>query len=106
MKKNKKNKLNKSTIKNLYYEICKMNITIERLMDKLPDGPGYVVKETPEWFIANTCDTMELVDKEYIKWYFTMGACWMDNPTLIVRYNTWGKKVIKDLQTLIKKMGL
>lgn len=104
MKKN--NKLNPSTIKNLYIEINKMNNTIEHLMDKIPDGPGYVVKETPEWFIANKCDTLELVTKEYIKWYFTMGGCWINSPTLIVRYNTWGKKVIKDLQALIKSMGL
>ena len=74
-------------------------------MNKIPDGPGYVVKETPEWFIANKCDTLELVIKEYIKWYFTMGGYWINNSTLIVRYNNWGKKVIADLNDIIKKMG-
>ena len=104
MKKNKK--LNPSTIKNLYVEINKMNTTIENLMDSIPDGEGYVVKETPEWFLENECDTVELVTKEYIKWYFTMGGYWVNNATLIVRYHTWGKKVIKDLKALIKNMGL
>lgn len=104
MKKNNK-KISAATIKNLYLEINKMNSTIETLMNKIPDGPGYVVKETPEWFIANKCDTLELVIKEYIKWYFTMGGYWMNNPTLIVRYNNWGKKVIADLNDIIKKMG-
>lgn len=104
MKKN--NKLNPATIKNLYVEINKMNTTIENLMDSIPDGEGYVVKETPEWFLENECDTVELVTKEYIKWYFTMGGYWANNATLIVRYHTWGKKVIKDLKDLIKNMGL
>lgn len=103
MKKN--NKLNPKTIYNLFKEIIKMNGTIEELMNRIPDGPGYVVKETPEWFIANKCDTLELVKKEYIKWYFTMGGHWCDSPTIIVRYNTWGKKLINDLNAIIKKMG-
>lgn len=101
----KNKKLNPNTIKNLFIEINKMNRTIESLMDKLPDGPGYVVRETPEWFIANKCDTIELVTKEYIKWYYTMGGYWIDNPTLIVRYNTWGKKLINDLKAIINTIN-
>lgn len=101
--KKKNKKYNTNAIKNMFIEINKMNNTIESLMNNIPDGPGYVVTETPEWFIDNKCDTLELVIKEYIKWYFTMGEYWMDNPTLIVRYHTWGKKVINDLKNIINK---
>ena len=97
MKKN--NTINLETV---YNNINKFNEEIENLMNRVPDGQGYVVSHiSVKWFIDNKCDTLELVTKEYIKWYFEMGEAWLGYAPKMLQLEKFGAKLVNDLKNLI-----
>jgi Fe2+ or Zn2+ uptake regulation protein len=94
-------------LETVYNNINKFNEEIENLMNRVPDGNGYVVDGiSVKWFIDNKCDTLELVTKEYIKWYFEMGEYWLGWAPKMLQLEQFGKKLVNDLKNFITNNNL
>ena len=83
-------------------EIERINSKIEELMDCLEDHEGSNVDDiTIEWFMENPCETLDDLEKEYIKWYFEMGDLWINDSTRIKRNLEWGRKFEAELEDYV-----